>query len=399
MAHQNQPLGELYSKLSIEDETNNGLVIGAEDVRQAPVEYPLVGKFLTEKNINFNAMQNVMASLWRPKQGLEIHDVGNQRYVFIFYHIMDVKKVLEGGPWSFEQSLLVFRRFSEEEDPLLVPLEESEIWVQVYDMPKGFASQNVLKSVGNYVGQFVKTDPNNFDGNWKSFFRIRVNIKVDKPLKRRMQIKREGGNWSWINFKYERLSNFCFVCGILGHSDKDCDVVYAHPEKEVEKAYGSWLRAPVRNAKMNAGAKWLRNPAMDRSTSTGYGGVSKFRSEVVTRADVGAKFVEVDGMIREKTGGQIGIKIIGREQGDMEGFENEKNEAGTKITDEMRVVMDPKRRRLDEKLGHGTGLNNMETDGLSNMITDGLDNSTKNGEVDPKNLFAAGSVEQARLAQ
>ncbi|KAL8125716.1 hypothetical protein AgCh_013105 [Apium graveolens] len=66
----------------------------------------LVGRFLTEKNINFNAMQNVLASLWRPKQGLEVHDLGEQRYAFIFYHILDVRKVLEGGPWSFEHNLL-----------------------------------------------------------------------------------------------------------------------------------------------------------------------------------------------------------------------------------------------------------------------------------------------------
>lgn len=39
----------------------------------------LVGRFLTEKNINFNAMQNVMASLWRPKEGMEVHDLGNFR--------------------------------------------------------------------------------------------------------------------------------------------------------------------------------------------------------------------------------------------------------------------------------------------------------------------------------
>lgn len=76
-------------------------------------------------------------------------------------------------------------------------------------------------------------------------------LDIDKPLKRRMKIKREGGTWSWINFKYERLSTFCFVCGILGHSERDCGVVYANPGKEIEKAYGTWLRAPGKNIKNN----------------------------------------------------------------------------------------------------------------------------------------------------
>lgn len=74
-----------------------------------------------------------------------------------------------------------------------------------------------------------------------------------------MKIKREGGNWSWVNFKYERMGNFCFVCGILGHTERECNIVYANPDKEVERAYGAWLRAPGRSGRQNVGARWLRN--------------------------------------------------------------------------------------------------------------------------------------------
>lgn len=41
--------------------------------------YMLVGKFLTEKNIKYNTMQNIMAGLWRPKKGIEVHDMGGLR--------------------------------------------------------------------------------------------------------------------------------------------------------------------------------------------------------------------------------------------------------------------------------------------------------------------------------
>lgn len=68
-------------------------------------------------------------------------------------------------------------------------------------------------------------------------------MNVLRPLKRRMKIKREGGSWSWINFKYERLGTFYFVCGILGHAKRDGNVVYENLGKEVERAYGMWLRA------------------------------------------------------------------------------------------------------------------------------------------------------------
>ncbi|KAL8158305.1 hypothetical protein AgCh_002851 [Apium graveolens] len=230
----------------------------------------------------------------------------------------------------------------EGDDPLSVALEESDICIQIYDLPKGFASENVLKSVGNYIGKFVKSDPNNFKTSWKSFLRIRVTLQVCKPLKRRMKIKREGGNWGWINFKYERLSTYCFVCGMLGHADRDCAVVYANPEKEVERAYGPWLRAPTRNIQVNTGAKWLRNSGSKGSSSLEYGGSSVFRS-AARRDDLGPDFVEVDGIVREKSGVQSGITVISRNQGDREEFEiqNADNDAG--IND---VVVELKRKRM-----------------------------------------------------
>lgn len=121
----------------------------------------------------------------------------------------------------------------------MVKLQETKMWVQVYDIPRGLLSVHILKSVGESIGRYVKSDPANFNGVWKSFVRVRVIINVEKPLKRRMKIKREGTESSWINFKYKRLSTFCFVCGKLGHSERECPVVYAHPDKVVSRAYGT----------------------------------------------------------------------------------------------------------------------------------------------------------------
>lgn len=38
---------------------------------------------------------------------------------------------------------------------------------------KGFISENILRSVGNFIGTFVKADPASLDGILKSFVRIR----------------------------------------------------------------------------------------------------------------------------------------------------------------------------------------------------------------------------------
>lgn len=92
---------------------------------------------------------------------------------------------------------------------------------------------------------------------------VRVILNVEKPFKRKMKIKRESDAWSSIMFRYERLSTFCFVCGRLGHSERDCSVVYDNPDKVVDRIYGPALRAPARNAGLNVSLRWLRNGTDD----------------------------------------------------------------------------------------------------------------------------------------
>lgn len=130
----------------------------------------------------------------------------------------------------------------------MVQLDGMKMWVQIYDISRGFISEKILRSIGSSMGQVIKLDPTTFDGAWKQYVRIRILINISKPLKRRLKLKREGDSRSCINFKYECLGTFCFVCGILGHSEGDCSVVYNNPDKVIEKTYGSWLRAPSKSA-------------------------------------------------------------------------------------------------------------------------------------------------------
>lgn len=71
-----------------------------------------------------------------------------------------------------------------------------DIWVQVYDMPTEMVSERILHSIGNHIGSVVKMDPTNSSGAWRLYTRIRVKVGINKPLKRRMKIKKEGGAWS-----------------------------------------------------------------------------------------------------------------------------------------------------------------------------------------------------------
>ena len=129
----------------------------------------------------------------------------------------------------------------------------------MYNLPVGFMSGKILKDIGNYIGVFVESDENNLISIWRNYMRIRVTIDVRKPLKRRMKLKKAGDDWLWIDFKYERLHIFCFICGLLGHTEKQCPNLYEFPHGGLEKPYGHWLKASNRRSTLNSGDRWLRS--------------------------------------------------------------------------------------------------------------------------------------------
>ena len=50
-------------------------------------------------------------------------------YLFQFFHEVDIKRVVEGSPWTFNNNQLLIRRLKEGENPRTVPIVTTDIWV------------------------------------------------------------------------------------------------------------------------------------------------------------------------------------------------------------------------------------------------------------------------------
>ncbi|XP_048234331.1 uncharacterized protein LOC125370919 [Ricinus communis] len=172
---------------------------GEEEAPMENLKWCLVGKIIADKVVNFQAMRNTMAMLWRPLQGVQVHKA-----------------------------------------------------------PCGCRSEKVVKSIGNYVGTYVESDEKNFDGSWKEFIRVKIKIDVSKPIMAFMKIKKPGGDWLNLEFNYERLGIACFICGRVGHSDKfyRCLLEFENIVYKLSKE----VRAPPRRSQIaSAGEIWLRD--------------------------------------------------------------------------------------------------------------------------------------------
>ena len=61
-----------------------------------------------------------------------------------------------------------------------------------------------------------------------------------------------------MDFKYERLNVFCFICGLLGHTKCNCLSLYDSVDGNVVRPYGIWVKVSPRQGMMNSGERWLR---------------------------------------------------------------------------------------------------------------------------------------------
>lgn len=77
---------------------------------------------------------------------------------------------------------------------------------------------------------------------WGEFMRVRVCLDVTKPLLRGKKLRIGSSTPYWVRFSYERLPDFCYICGKLGHSHHDCEHLSSFDEKSGSFPYGQWLR-------------------------------------------------------------------------------------------------------------------------------------------------------------
>lgn len=219
-----EDINERLAGMGIEDEENAELVFDeeAEDTSNK-FEMCLVGRFLTEKALNVRAMKSKIADIWRPARGINIKDLRPGVYLFQFYHVDDMEWVFNGGPWTFDGTMIVLSKIGMGEDPLEVPLFHLQFWIQLFGIPSGLMTETVGTQLGNFFGSFVMYDPNNNSSIWRECMRIKISFDVRQPLKRKKKICRKNGSECIVQCKYERLGDFCFVCGQVTHTERFCD--------------------------------------------------------------------------------------------------------------------------------------------------------------------------------
>lgn len=154
-----------------------------------------------------------------------------------------MEAAVKGGPWTFDNHLLVLGRMQVGVPLQNIPLYHVEFWVQVFNLPVGFMTELVGKLLGNLIGEFVEHDSTNNSSIWHNCMSIQVKIDVRWPLKNERKVRVVGGEWCMVQFRYEKHGTFCFFCDCLGHTEQKCEDLFVVAVYDGVRGWSVVLRA------------------------------------------------------------------------------------------------------------------------------------------------------------
>uniref|UniRef100_A0A7N2MQT9 CCHC-type domain-containing protein n=1 Tax=Quercus lobata TaxID=97700 RepID=A0A7N2MQT9_QUELO len=182
----------------------------------------LFGRLLADWQQNQRALKNTLRSAWKMGSDMRIVEVGNNILQFKFSSKFQMEWVERCGPWCFDNNLLLLCRWKKGLTSTNISFTHSPFWVQIWGLPFEHMSLDVGKEIGSKLGTFLEVDRRSWQSDQAKFMRVRVELEIDKPLRRGAYIVSSEEERLWLTFKYERLPTVCFICGKLGHDKKHC---------------------------------------------------------------------------------------------------------------------------------------------------------------------------------
>ncbi|KAE8813206.1 LRR receptor-like serine/threonine-protein kinase FLS2 [Hordeum vulgare] len=207
-------------------------------------------------------MAETLGRIWCPVKGLECKEVGENIFLLMFGQESGKRMALEGGSWEFGSDLLVFEDFIASKRPDEYNFDTIPIWVWIMRLPLGMMCKEAGEAIGSLIGEVEEVEARADGKAMGRFLRVKVRMNIKVPLMRGFTLKEEDDEddqkeqeephekeeavdeKNWCPFEYEHLPDFCYVCGIIGHTDKACGVKLKKGEKP---QFGPWLPYKVTN--------------------------------------------------------------------------------------------------------------------------------------------------------
>lgn len=99
----------------------------------------------------------------------------------MFDNKMEVDRVLQSEPWTFDKHLVVMERYDTNSSVNELKLDKITFWVQVHGLLIKFMNVRAVEKICEVLGRVIPTaNPRELEGG--NFIRVRVSMDVTSPL-------------------------------------------------------------------------------------------------------------------------------------------------------------------------------------------------------------------------
>lgn len=211
----------------------------------------LVGKFFTNSTLlpSFSETEQSLRKQWvllSDDMTIKKLDGAGDTFLFEFRQKDDKERVLQTGPYYVNGVIIVIKDLNSSD---VIDFTVASFLVVVVGLPQYLSTDDFVPTLKSLVGGnnpvLCGTHPHN-----NSFLCFRVVVDLKKPLRPGFYIDDENKN-RFVEFKYWKLGDFCYNCGMIGHVKDNCVQVTSPKERALNATsrthvYGPWLRLPHR---------------------------------------------------------------------------------------------------------------------------------------------------------
>ncbi|XP_073152541.1 uncharacterized protein [Henckelia pumila] len=267
-----------WKALSITDDEREILSIKNDLVEKGRQLVPLglVGRLLTNKLINKKTFSEALKRMWRLEQDMEFRIIAANTFLFLINNVEDVDRILDMEPWSYNRSHLLLKKFEGFSMGDAGTFHSMQVWIRVFNMPQTGMISDVGMMLGDIIGVAINVEADEQSRCLGPFMRLRVIIDITKPLRRVARVALGSvSNPVLVYLRYERLSDYCYICGVIGHIATECPhKPYPLGDDYMAYPYGPWLReeteipAHTRSMLLGIGADRTSSPTLADTIQT-----------------------------------------------------------------------------------------------------------------------------------
>ena len=107
--------------------------------------------------------------------------MGPNLFQFKFQSEFDMNRIMRGGPWSFDNQLLLLQMWKKGMNVGNIRMESASLWVQIWGAPFEMISPQVAREVGSRLGEVEEVEWKKKKDDINMFMRVGLALPITKP--------------------------------------------------------------------------------------------------------------------------------------------------------------------------------------------------------------------------